>query len=102
MKNIQSTKDTSNSDNMPIDKKTVARKLFAYLHHRLALEALVDWAENALLNGDFLEKDTEVLVKVLGQIGLADVRAFGLTWDDCLGLMQQLGYDLQVEMTESA
>jgi hypothetical protein len=64
---------------MPISKQAVARKLFAYLQHRLLLAALVDWAENALLEGDFAETDAEVLTSVLGQLGLADVRAFGLT-----------------------
>lgn len=87
---------------MPISKQTVARKLFAYLQHGLSLVELVDWAENALLEGDFAEADTEVLTQVLGQLGLADVRAFGLTWEDCQGLMRQLGYDLQVAMAESA
>jgi hypothetical protein len=87
---------------MPISKQTVARKLFAYLQHRLSLADLVDWAENALLEGDFVEPETEVLTSVLGQLGLADVRAFGLTWEDCQGLMRQLGYDLHVAMAESA
>ena len=87
---------------MAVTKQTVARKLFAYHQRRLSLAALVDWAENTLLKGDFVETDTEVLTSVLGQLGLADVRAFGLTWEDCQGLMRQLGYDLQVEMAESA
>ena len=87
---------------MSVTKHTVARKLFAYLQNRLSLTALVDWAENALIKGDFVETDTEVLTAVLGKLGLADVRAFGLTWEDCQGLMRQLGYDLQVEMAESA
>ncbi|MBX2892528.1 MAG: hypothetical protein KF734_16495 [Saprospiraceae bacterium] len=87
---------------MPISKQTVARKLFAYLQHRLSLAELVEWAENALLECDFAETDIEVLTSVLGQLGLADVRAFGLTWEDCQNLMQQLGFDLQVAMAESA
>ncbi|MBK6929481.1 MAG: hypothetical protein IPH12_00955 [Saprospirales bacterium] len=45
---------------MAVTKQTVARKLFAYLQRRLSLPALVDWAENTLLKGDFVETDTEV------------------------------------------
>jgi hypothetical protein len=43
-----------------------------------------------------------VLMEVLGRLGVADVRSFGLTWEDCQSLMKQLGYSLQVEMAEAA
>jgi hypothetical protein len=29
---------------------------------------------------------------VVARIGVADVRAFGLTWEDCEQLLSQLGY----------
>ncbi len=38
---------------MLITKQTVADKLGAYLHHQLSLAELVDWAENALFEGEF-------------------------------------------------
>ncbi|MBL7776279.1 MAG: hypothetical protein JNK89_09780 [Saprospiraceae bacterium] len=87
---------------MLINKHTVAKKLFAYLQHRITLAELVDWAENSMLEGDFEATEVEVLSQVLGQLGLADVRSFGLTWEDCQNLMHQLGYDLQVGMAKSA
>jgi len=39
---------------MTITRKTVADKLAAYLHHRLSLAQLVDWAEQAMMDGDFI------------------------------------------------
>jgi hypothetical protein len=35
---------------------------------------------------------------VLARLGLADVRAFGLTWDDCEELLRELGYSARVEI----
>jgi hypothetical protein len=29
---------------------------------------------------------------------LADVQAFGLTWEDCANILKQLGYDARVEI----
>ena len=31
---------------------------------------------------------------------LADVREFGLTWDDCYDYLHKLGYDVKVEFVE--
>jgi hypothetical protein len=83
---------------MTITKQTVANKLTAYLHHRLSLGQLVDWAENALLDGDFTARDATVLSPLVGRLGLADVRAFGLTWEDCEELLAQLGYTAHVQV----
>ena len=38
---------------MTITKQTVADQIAAYLHHRITLEQLVDWAEHALMEADF-------------------------------------------------
>ncbi len=35
---------------------------------------------------------------VVSRLGLADVRAFGLTWDDCEELLERLGYRARVEI----
>lgn len=32
-------------------------------------------------------------------VGVADVRAFGLTWEDCEALLGQLGYKARVEIS---
>jgi hypothetical protein len=31
-------------------------------------------------------------------LGVADVRAFGLMWEDCQQLLRELGYDAQVQI----
>ena len=55
-------------------------------------------AENAILSGKFVDAEVDDLMQVLGQIGLADVRAFGLTWEDCEQLLEQLGYAAHVDV----
>lgn len=84
---------------MKITKQTVAEKIAAYLRHGITLEQLVDWSEHALLEGEFDEHDTETLAAVIARLGVADVRAFGLTWDDCEQALAQLGYSARVEIT---
>ena len=83
---------------MRITKQTVAEKLTAYLHHELTLAELVDWAETALMDGELDEHETESLAAVLARLGVADVRSFGLTWDDCEETLHQLGYAARVEV----
>lgn len=83
---------------MPITKKIVAGKLAEYLQHAITLEQLVDWAERALMKGEFDESEMDVLRTVISRLGVADVRAFGLTWDDCEELLRQLGYAARVEI----
>lgn len=68
---------------MSITRHTVADKIAAYLRHALTLDELVDWAENAMRDGDFDEQDVEALRTVVARLGVADVRACGLTWEDC-------------------
>jgi hypothetical protein len=81
-----------------ITKQVVADKIAAYLHHEISLSQLVDWAESAMMEGEFDESDMEVLRTVVSRLGLADVRAFGLEWDDCEQLLQQLGYSARVDI----
>ena len=83
---------------MPITRKSVAEQMAAYLHHRITLEQLVDWAENALMEGEFEEQEMEALRTVVSRLGVADVRAFGLTWDDCEELLRQLGFEARVDI----
>jgi len=81
-----------------ITKQTVAEKLTAYLRHELTLAQLVDWAENALMEGEFAGADVDAVRDVVSRLGVADVRAFGLTWEDCEQLLQRLGYRVRVEV----
>jgi hypothetical protein len=35
-------------------------------------------------------------MKILGHLAAADVKEFGLLWEDCEKIMNVLGYDLKV------
>ena len=83
---------------MLITRQTAAGQLAAYLHHELTLAQLVDWAEGALMEGEFPEHEAATLAAVVGRLGVADVRTFGLSWEDCETLLQQLGFAARVEI----
>jgi len=83
---------------MLITKRTVADKIAAYLRHETSLVDLVDWAEEAMKDGEFAEDQASTLSAVISRIGVADVRAFGLTWEDCERLLGQLGYAARVDI----
>ena len=75
---------------MTITKQTVADKIAAYLHHEISLAQLVDWAENAMMDGEFFsERETYALRGVVSRLGVADVRAFGLSWEELRAVSAQ-------------
>jgi hypothetical protein len=82
-----------------ITNHTVVEKLTDYLSHRLTLADLVDWAEQAMREEEFDESNLETLRDIVSHLGLADVRAFGLTWEDCEAFLSRLGYQVQVEVS---
>ena len=86
---------------MVITKRIVADKIAAYLRHDVSLAQLVDWAETAVMDGEFDEKDVDAVRNVVARLGVADVRAFGLTWEDCEEALRKLGFDARVEIVAS-
>ena len=87
---------------MRVNRQMVARKLMDYLYHRITLAELVDWAEWAMLDADFDTRDLNLLREVVGKLGLADVRAFGMTWDDCENYLSRLGYRVNITVVEAS
>jgi hypothetical protein len=83
---------------MTITKQTVAGQIAAYLHHELSLAQLVAWAEQSLLDGEFAEGEAGTISVVVARLGVADVRTFGLAWEDCEELLHQLGFTPRVEV----
>ena len=83
---------------MLITKKIVADKIAAYLHHDITLAELVDWAENAMMEDEFEESGLPAIRSAVSLLGVADVRAFGLTWEDCEELLGQLGFSARVSI----
>ena len=85
---------------MKVNRQMVALKLMDYLHHRITLPQLVEWAEWAVMDADFDARDVNLLREIAGKLGLADVCAFGMTWDDCEGYLSRLGYRASVAVSE--
>ncbi|OFZ98638.1 MAG: hypothetical protein A3H35_09690 [Betaproteobacteria bacterium RIFCSPLOWO2_02_FULL_62_17] len=83
---------------MLITKKIVADKIAAYLHHDITLAQLVDWAENAMMEDEFEESGLPAIRRAVSVLGVADVRAFGLSWEDCEELLGQLGFSAHVSI----
>jgi hypothetical protein len=83
---------------MTITKQIVADKIAAYLHHEITPAQLVDWGERALMDGEFDERDAATISFVVARLGVADVRAFGLAWEDCEQLLHRLGFSPRVEV----
>jgi cobyrinic acid a,c-diamide synthase len=86
---------------MKVTRRKVAQKLIDYLHHRISLAELVDWAEVAMMEADFDSQGVDDLREIVSRIGLADTRAFGLSWEDCEQFLRRLGYRVNVEIVES-
>lgn len=83
---------------MLITRETITRELAAYLHHEISLGDLVDWAQLAVMEGEFEDAHHDVIRDAVARLGLADVRAFGLMWEDCETILKRLGYDVRVEI----
>ena len=83
---------------MLITKKIVVDKIAAYLHHDITLAQLVDWAEHAMMEDEFEESGLPAIRSAVFRLGVADVRAFGLTWADCEELLGRLGFAARVEI----
>jgi hypothetical protein len=82
---------------MIVTKKIVLDKLLAYLNQRITLPELVDWAEDALLDGELEARNAEMLRDIIARLGLADVRQFGLSRADCADFLGRLGYRVRVD-----
>ena len=82
-----------------VTRSIVQEKILDYLNHYITLADLVDWAESMLMEGEFDERDTDLLTEIIARLGLADVREFGLSWDDCYEFLARLGYKVRVTAT---
>ncbi len=83
---------------MIITRQMVAERISVYLRGQQRLAEVVSWAEEAMREGEFAESDFAVIRNVVARLGLADVAAFGLTWEDAVEMLSQLGYRATVEV----
>ena len=86
---------------MIITRKDIAGKIIAYLQHQISLAELVDWAESMMMEADYEPQDYEILRDIVSRLGVADVKAFGMTWEDCELFLFRLGYEAHVIVKES-
>jgi cobyrinic acid a,c-diamide synthase len=84
--------------NKTVTRENVAQRLKDHLQHRLSLEELVDWAETVMMDGELEPGHNDEIRDVVARIGVADVRAFGLTWQDCEELLARLGYTARIDV----
>jgi beta-galactosidase GanA len=86
---------------MKITRQNVGQKLIDYLYHRIILAELVDWAESAMMEADFEEQDYETVRDIVSRVGLADVKTFGITRENCEDFLSRLGYRLMIKVSET-
>ena len=86
---------------MVITKKILVDKLIQYINRQIDLAALVSWSEDMIQEADLEDKDHPLLRDILSRIGLADVREFGLSWDDCYDYLHKLGFDVKIQLLEA-
>lgn len=80
---------------MRVTRQMVADRLAGYLREQISLEQLVGWAEEQVMEADF---ESAIVRDAVARLGVADVRAFGLTWEDCQRLLRDLGFAARVEI----
>lgn len=83
---------------MIITRQLVAEQISAYLQGHLPLTDLIHWAEEAMREEEFDQADLPVIRDVVAQLGLADVAAFGLTWEECVTMLSRLGYRATIDI----
>ena len=54
-----------------------------------------------MLEADFAPGEEEILANVIGRLGLADVKSFGLTWEDCREMFRSLGVSAKVDLVSA-
>jgi len=85
-----------------ITRQVLASRLRDYLQHRITRAALVDWAEHAIMDGEFDDRDLDTIRDITRRLGRADVREFGLTWEDCEAYLSRLGYRAKVDVVQAS
>ena len=86
---------------MMVTRKVLANMLIKYINREIDLSSLIDWAEEMMKEADFEDKNFELLRDIVARIGLANVREFGLSWDDCYDYLHRLGFDVKIEVSET-
>ena len=73
-------------------------KILAYLNRSITLGQMVDWAEKIICEAEYDQKDFELIKEILSHLGVADVKEFGLSWDECSDYLSRSGYRVKVSV----
>lgn len=84
-----------------ITQEMLAEKILAYLNGQISLDALVTWAEDAMVT--FTESDertvgSDAIWDTLLYLGAADSPGFPLTWEAIKEMLDHLGRPVQSVM----
>lgn len=82
---------------MTVTREMVADHLKEYLRGACTLDEVVSWAEEVMEEGEIAERDFALVRDTIARLGVSDVAAFGLTWEEIRGLLETLGYRTKVE-----
>jgi hypothetical protein len=76
---------------------TVTKGPFFLKNYKITLSQLVDWAVTVMNEGALDPNEGPVLRHVMARLGVADVKAFGLTWEGCYDFLSKLGCRVEVQ-----
>ena len=82
---------------MMVTKTDIFENIQKYMKHEISIDVLVDWAENMMMEAEFDEEDFETIRNIVSRLGLADRKAFGLSWEDCENIISELGYKVTLQ-----
>lgn len=82
---------------MVITLDSVFEKLREYMNRSITVDELADWALNAILVYEFEGKNYEAIRNILCRLGLANIKSYGITWDDCKNYFSILGYKVNIQ-----
>jgi hypothetical protein len=83
-----------------VTAEILAEKITDYLLRRISIKELVDWSENMIMEAEYSDEDFESIREIVAHLGVADVRQFGLSWDDCYEFLDRLGYQLDIKVSK--
>lgn len=81
-----------------ITRELLANRIKDYLLGRSTLEELVAWAEDVMAEDEIDPGNLETVRDIVARLGLGDVEAFGLTWEELKDMLSRLGYHTRVEV----
>ena len=73
-----------------ITAQRAVERIRDYLVHKITLAELVDWAENSLIDGEFIHEDSKQLFDIAAHLGLSDSNQFALSLDELESIVDPL------------